>query len=47
MKIDKNKTYTVTQIADIAGVSKASGMLAQIIPKARLSISMQHTLNNT
>lgn len=24
MKIDKNKTYTVTQIADIAGVSKAS-----------------------
>ena len=45
MKIDKNKTYTVTQIADIAGVSKAS--LAQIIPKARLSISMQHTLNNT
>lgn len=24
MKIDKNKTYTVTQIANIAGVSKAS-----------------------
>lgn len=24
MKINKNKTYTVTQIADIAGVSKAS-----------------------
>ena len=54
MKIDKNKTYTVTQIADIAGVSKASVSRwlsdRHVSPdhtKARLSISIQHTLNNT